>query len=64
MRILFNSIVVIAAICFTYSCSKTTLVGSDLFVPDSIELFYKDDFEITAKTVRGDSVLLPSLQLS
>ena len=57
MRILFNSIVVIAAICFTYSCSKTTLVGSDLFVPDSIELFYKDDFEITAKTVRGDSVV-------
>ena len=57
MRILFNSIVVVAAICFTYSCSKTTLVGSDLFVPDSIDLFYKDDFEITAKTVRGDSMV-------
>lgn len=57
MKVLFRSIITLSIICFVFACSKSTFVGSDLFVPDSIDLFYKDDFDIIAKTIRRDSVV-------
>jgi len=57
MKVLFYSIVVSATLVFAFSCNKASLVGSDLFVPDSIDLFFEDDFEITAATERVDSVI-------
>jgi hypothetical protein len=57
MKVLLYSIVASATLIFTFSCNETSLVGSDLFVPDSIELFFENDFDVQAKTVRGDSIL-------
>jgi hypothetical protein len=57
MKIFLYSIVACAALIFTFSCNKTSLVGSDLFIPDSVELLYEDGFDISAKTIRGDSVV-------
>lgn len=57
MKILLYCFVVSSFLLFTFSCNKTSLVGSDLFIPDSIELFFKDDFDISAKTIRGDSIV-------
>lgn len=57
MKVLLYSLVVSATLVFTFACNKATLVGSDLFVPDSINLFFKDDFDISAVTKRVDSVV-------
>ncbi len=57
MKILFKSLITLVVFAIIFSCSKSTFVGSDLFVPESIELFFKDDFEITAKTIKTDSVV-------
>lgn len=54
MKILFKSIIATVVLCFIFSCNKTTFVGADIF-PNGIDVFYKDDFEIIAKTIRIDS---------
>ncbi len=56
MKVFFRSLATILAILFIFSCSKTTFVGSDIF-PNGIDVFYKDDFEIIAKTIRRDSII-------
>lgn len=55
MKILFRSLLVVLIFSAIYSCEKTTFVGSDIFVPGSTELLFKEDFDIIAKTVRRDS---------
>jgi hypothetical protein len=56
MKLAIKSITILLVIFIILSCNKSSFVGSDLFTPDSIELLFKDDFEITAKTLRVDSV--------
>ncbi|GLR16570.1 DUF4270 family protein [Portibacter lacus] len=57
MKVLLYSLAAMLALVFTFSCNKTSLVGSELFVPGSINLLYEDDFEITGKTIMGDSII-------
>lgn len=58
MKLALKTMTILLVIFIILSCNKSSFVGSDLFTPDSIELLYKDDFEITAKTLRVDSVLV------
>lgn len=57
MKLIQNTIVILVFVFLVISCNKSSFVGSDLFIPESIELFYKDDFNIIAKTVKRDSTL-------
>jgi len=41
----------------SYACNKSSLVGADIFIPDSIDLFFKDDFEVNASSEKVDSIL-------
>ncbi|WP_235298598.1 DUF4270 family protein [Portibacter marinus] len=57
MRIFLYSFAAFVVITITYACSKSSLVGADLFIPDSIELSFRDDFDIKAFTNNVDSVV-------
>jgi hypothetical protein len=49
--IAFSAIIVMAL-----GCNDGSIIGNDLLGEEAIELAYDDSFELTAKTVRGDSI--------
>ncbi|MFT4536183.1 MAG: hypothetical protein ACJA1A_000237 [Saprospiraceae bacterium] len=52
----FFGIVLAAIIVISIGCNDGSLIGNDLLDNEAIELAYDDNFQLTAKTVRGDSV--------
>ena len=52
----FFGIAFAAIILISIGCNDGSIIGNDLLENEAIELAYDDNFELTAKTVRGDSV--------
>lgn len=41
-----------------YACQEDAVIGNDLLDSERLDLNYRDDFEISIKTVKGDSLLV------
>jgi len=52
----FIGIAFAAVIVISIGCNDGSIIGNDLLENEAIELAYDDNFELTAKTIRGDSV--------
>ncbi len=57
-------LVVVACVVFLANCTKPTLVGNDLLDNEKAELLFKDDFDLSFTTVKQDSILTYSADIS